>query len=99
MQDNTRARTAQICQDLLDLHHCNVLLWPALIPDLNRIEHVWDQMGRAVASMNITNVQQLAHALVDAWNNIPQAKITRIIRSMNSRCLSVVDAEGGHTRY
>ena len=99
MQDNIRAHTAQICKDLLDQQHFNVLLWPALSPDLNPIKHVGDLWGRAVASMNIANVQQLADALVDAWNKIHRGKISHIIYSMNRRCRSVVDAEGGHKRY
>jgi len=44
-------------------------------------------------------LQKLRDALVQEWNNIPQAFIQRLISSMRRRCEAVVAARGGHTRY
>ena len=42
---------------------------------------------------------QLGQALIQEWNNIPQAEINTLIRSMGQRCEAVLHAKGGHTPY
>jgi transposase len=51
----------------------SLLEWPGQSPDLNPIEHLWDEMKRAVPSMNVplSNLQQLHDAIASAWINIP----------------------------
>ena len=58
-----------------------VLPWPALSPNLSPIEYVWDELGRSVRHRQIPpeTLQELRDALVDEWNNIPQAFIQRLI--------------------
>ena len=38
----------QIVDTCLRQHHVTRMDWPACSPDLNSIEHVWDQLGRAI---------------------------------------------------
>ena len=45
------------------------------------------------------NVRELQNALVDEWNNIPRQEIQKLTRSMRRRCMALVNANGGHTRY
>ena len=47
--------------------------WPANSPDLNPIEHVWDSLRRYPNPP--ANVYDLRQALIQEWNNIPQAEI------------------------
>ena len=42
------------------------MLWPARSPDLNPIEQLWDQLGRAVGT-NAT-MQDLRQIVVDEWH-------------------------------
>ena len=97
--DNARSHSALICQDFFKRHGVDVLPWPALSPDLNPIEHTWDMLGRAIAGAPINSVEDLARALLEAWDNIPQKNITKVILSMHRRCQAVAVTEGGHTRY
>ena len=70
--------------------------WPSRSPDLNPIEHIWD-MSRAIHQRHVApqTVQELADALVQVWEEIPQ----ETIRSMTRRCREVIQARGGHTHY
>ena len=100
-QDNARAHSARLTMDFFNQNGVQVLPWPAFSPDLNPIEHLWDQLGKRVYSRRHPpiNRQQLAMALQEEWNNITQDQIQRLIRSMRRRCQATLDANGGHTRY
>ena len=100
-QDNARPHSARRTQEFLTAEMVNVLPWPAFSPDLSPIEHLWDMMDRRVRSRDPPpqTLPDLRLALQEAWDEIPQAVITRLIASMRRRCTSVRDAHGGHTRY
>ena len=72
-----------------------------LCPDLNPIEHVWDNLDHRVrhGPIPLSKVDQLTQALISEWNNIPQAEINTLICSMRQRGQAVLHAEGGQTRY
>ena len=46
MHDNARPHVARICRQCLHRNNVNVLPWPAVSPDMNAIEHIWDYLGR-----------------------------------------------------
>ena len=46
MHDNARPHVARICRQFLNRNNINVLPWPAVSPDMNPIEHIWDYLGR-----------------------------------------------------
>ena len=100
-QDNARPHSARITQHFLQQNHVNTIPWPAYSPDLNPIEHFWDQLGRKVydGRRHIGNRRQLVQALQEEWEAIPQYRIQRLIRSMQRRCRAVLNARGAHTRY
>ncbi|KAI3355609.1 hypothetical protein L3Q82_018426 [Scortum barcoo] len=63
-----------------------LMLWtgPPCSPDLNPIEHIWDIMSRSIHQRHVApqTVQELADALVQVWEEIPQETIRHLIRSM-----------------
>ena len=101
MQDNARPHVAGVCQQFLQEEGIDAMDWPARSPDLNPIEHIWDIMSRSIHQRHVTpqTVQELADALVQVWEEIPQETIRHLIRSMPRRCREVIQARGGHTHY
>ena len=56
-------------------------------PDLNLIEHLWDNLDQRVRHRPIppSNVIRLRQALIQEQNNISQTKINTLIRSVCQR--------------
>ena len=100
-QDNARPHVARITMDYLRNQNITVLPWPSKSPDLNPIEHLWDQLGKSIQRRQPQpqTLQQLSQALQEEWTRIPQARIQRLIMSMPRRCQAVLNARGGHNRY
>jgi transposase len=88
-------------RDFLQDRNVSVLPWPAKSLDLNPIEHVWDLLDRRVRARAIPprNVQELAGAFVEEWGNTSQQELTNLVQSMRRRCIPVLNAAGGHTKY
>lgn len=79
-----------------DIH---VLPWVPYSPDLNPIEHLWDNLGRRVNARNPVNRMELIRILQEEWVQIPQEEIATLVSSMRNRCVACVKARGGHIRY
>jgi hypothetical protein len=95
------ATTAGITRNFLQEREIQVMEWPALSPDLNPIEHVWDQLDRRVHKRRNPplTIQELTQALIEEWESIPQESLRRLVRSMPRRCEEVIRIRGGHTQY
>ena len=63
-------------RDYLTNQNVNVLPCPSKSPDLNPIEHLWDELDRRVRQRQQPplTLAQLANALQDEWQRIPKAK-------------------------
>ena len=100
MRDNARPHVAKICRQFLNRNDINVLPWPAVSPDMNPIEHIWDYLGRKVrARGNVHNLRDLENASIQEWNNIPNVVISRYVRPMRGRFAACINSRGGHNRY
>lgn len=101
MHDNARTHTAAIVVDYLRAVEINTMGWPAHSPDLNPIEHVWDNLGRRLKKRNPAPacLDDLKNALQEEWDGIPQDYIDNLIRGMPRRLEAVRRARGGGTRY
>lgn len=99
--DNARPHRARIIDNFLQANRVQRMQWPAVSPDLNPIENLWDQLGRAARKRvtSATTLPQLRQILIEEWNAIPQDRVRRLISSMRRRCQAVVAAYGGSTRY
>ena len=101
MHDNARPHTARIVTDYLLAVGITCMDWPALSPDLNVIEHIWDELSRRVKnrSPSPNTLGELQSALREEWGTIPQEFIQNLIMGMNRRMQAVINARGGNTHY
>lgn len=100
-QDNARPHIAQHCRQFFDDNDIEVLPWPALSPDLNPIENLWDLLARRLRQRPHPpeTLPQLRAALTEEWTAIPQEDIRSHCLSMRRRLTAVIDANGGHIHY
>ena len=99
--DNAHPHRAGFIRDYLQNLGVERMEWPASSPDLNPIEHLWDQLGHAVHARvtNTTTLADLRQMLVEEWDAIPQQCVTRLVTSMRRRCQAVVAVYGSSTCY
>lgn len=101
MHDNARSHTAFIVRDYLQEVGIPIMQWPARSPDLNPIEHLWDELKRQVRSRDPapTTLQDLQEAVISEWDSMPQDQVLKLVRSMRDRMEAVIRARGGNTRF
>ena len=75
--------------------------WPANSPDMNPIEHVWDQMGVYIGDMANppTNLIELRQAFWQAWDSVTLQIIQHLVDGMPRRVTMLSAARGGYTQY
>lgn len=101
MHDNARPHVARTVCDYMEDVGITAMEWPARSPDLNPIEHVWDELKRRVRARSPapTCLRELQLAIEEEWNAIPQDFMVKLIRSMKNRLRAVIKARGGNTPY
>nr|CAH7715688.1 unnamed protein product [Callosobruchus chinensis] len=69
MDDNARPHRTRAVQQALENGNIARLEWPAMSPDINPIEHVWDYVSRAIFNRNPPrSTQELIVAATEEWD-------------------------------
>ena len=99
--DNATPHRAASVQRLKEEVGIRTLRWPSRSPDMNPIEHIWDIMKRKMNNNNHPpqNVRELREAILEAWQQLPQAMLNRLVLGLPRRVTALLRARGLYTRY
>ncbi|GET52987.1 IS630 family transposase [Rhizophagus irregularis DAOM 181602=DAOM 197198] len=99
--DNAPIHTARVVKSWEEENEVNSLPWPAQSPDLNPIEHLWDELERQVRAHKPLpkNRENLWEILQEEWLNIEADKYQNLISSMPRRISAVINSKGYPTKY
>ena len=99
--DNDPKHTARKTKEWLEEHDVIVLDWPAQSPDLNPIEHMWNEVERRLRKLNepINSKEALWEKISSTWNDIDIETCTKLIQTMPERIRDVIKQKGGYTRW
>jgi hypothetical protein len=87
MDDNAKPHRARIVQHFLQQQAVQTIPWPAMSPDMNPIEHVWDFIGRKINQRNpkCQNIDELRSAILQEWQQFHQERLRHLVQSMTRR--------------
>ena len=94
-QDNAPCHKAKFIMDFLGQKKISVLDWLPQSPDFNPIENLGDLLKQKVAKTRPGNLDQLWERIKEAWGQISQEEINRLINSMPERMKLAISAREG----
>lgn len=97
--DNDPKHSSRLVKNFLETKKVRLLDWPSQSPDLNPIEHLWQELKMHVGMKNHSNKSELWDHLQQEWEKLPQDRISQLIASMPRRCAAVIAAKGMATKY
>lgn len=97
--DNDPKHTAAVVTNWLDRHRIKRLKWPPFSPDMNPIEHLWDEMERRMQKEQPKNVKELKETLIRVWKGIEKEVVKKLTDSVPNRLNEVIKSKGYPTRY
>ena len=84
MDDNARPLRPRAVTAYLQSKAVTSVPWPAMSPDLNPIQHIWDILGRRIQAREhpVENIRQLEAALHREWQQLSRQDIRRLTGGM-----------------
>uniref|UniRef100_A0A8R1EL02 DDE_3 domain-containing protein n=1 Tax=Caenorhabditis japonica TaxID=281687 RepID=A0A8R1EL02_CAEJA len=98
-QDNDPKQTSGHVANWFRRRRVDLLEWPSQSPDLNPIEHMWEELERRLKRVRASNANQIFAQLEAVWKSIPMTVVQTLLDSMPRRCQAVIDAKGYPTKY
>ena len=97
MEDNARPRRSRAVTNYLQSEAVTSVPWPAMSPDLNPIDHIWDMLGHRIQAREppMQNIRQLEAALHRERQQLSQQDIRHLTGGMRRRVEAVIQARGG----
>lgn len=102
MQDNDPKHKSKVVMEWLRNSEIKVLEWPAQSPDLNPIENVWSLLKYRLFKHYDhppAGIHELWERTSKVWYEITAEECQKYIKTMHMRCLAVIEANGGYTKY
>ena len=77
------------------------MYWAPYRPDMNSIEHIWDEIGRGLEELDpqSVNLRQLGVVVQNLRQQIPLERVQTLVSSMPCIVRALVDPRGSSMRY
>lgn len=100
-QDNDPKHRSRAAEAWFTRKRIRRLTWPSNSPDINIIEHVWDQLDKLIRACDRLpcNLEELWQALQKEWSKFPQHSLDTLFESLPHRIAALLKAKGGNTKY
>ena len=100
-RDNDCKHTSHRALSWFYSYNIKLLPWPSSSPDMNIIEHVWNELDRRIRRRKRLprNQEELWVALQEEWYGLDLAFIRKLYDSLPARVEALKKAKGHHTRY
>jgi hypothetical protein len=99
MEDGAAAHRAHQTQALHEQLGILKMKWPANSPDLNPIENVWRILKYRVGLHFPRTGEAVRQAVQEEWAKLQLEDFSKYVSNMRERCLAVIAANGGPTRW
>ena len=97
--DNDPKHLAAIVTSWLNGNKINCINWPSFSPDLNPIEHLWDEIERRMKKTSPRNMRELKEYLMRIWKSIVSQVCKKLVDSVPNRLHEVLRMKRYPTRY
>lgn len=100
-QDNASIHASKQTKAWFSDKNIKLLPWPACSPDCNPIENLWGILAAKVyeRGRQFSTVNELKYTIKECWSEISIKTIQNLVDSMPNRIFSVIQNNGGHTKY
>lgn len=98
-QDNDPKHRSHIVNNWIQKRGVTCLIWPPFSPDMNPIEHLWDELERRMKKHQPKNENQLRQALQVEWYGIGSDITRKLVESVPNRLYECYRMKGYPTKY
>ena len=96
---NDLKHRAAIVANWLNRNGVERLHWPSFSPDLDPIEHLWDEVKRQLKKKQPKSQNELKVSLIKVWHGIELPTLKKLVDSVLNRLNEVIRTKGYPTRY
>ena len=98
-QDNDPKHKSRVAKQFLSKEVPELIDWPSNSPDVNPVENLWSIIKRRVEKRKPANLEELNEFLHEEWDRTDLAILNRLIGSMKSRCLALIESKVERINY
>jgi transposase len=98
-QDNSSIHNSKKTKEFLKKMNIRMLSFPAISPDLNPIENIWNLIKQYMSKLSDVTNDNFREKIIQCCKKIDYSNIFNIVSSMHIRVKKVIENNGNHIDY